>query len=55
MKKHSPWWWIAQTAWWSWIVLGTILIKSCENRDYRIHPVTDDEIEYQEAIHNRGG
>lgn len=53
-QKHSATWWALNIAWWSWIVLGVFFLKSCEGkRDYRTHPVTDEEAEAAELLRSR--
>lgn len=53
-RKHSATWWVLNIAWWSWIVLCVFFMKSCEGkRDYRVHPVTDNEAEAAELLRSR--
>ena len=53
-KKTSLGKWIFGIVFWGVVVL-LAWMKGCEKRNYLLHPVTDEEIEQQEAVHNRGG
>ena len=37
------------------VIVYCIVMKINEKRNYLLHPVTEEEVEYQDAIHSRGG
>lgn len=52
MKGHSLGWWLFRAALITWLIVGVWWTKGGK-RDYRIHPVTDEEIEGLDMIHSR--